>query len=82
MNDGPMFYLIHGVRSGYEDFTVEGIFTKEEDANDFVKELEKLPYMQAVAQPQFLPLQTVKELLVQDRLGAIAKVLQENLETE
>jgi hypothetical protein len=75
----PMFYLIHALRAGYDYFTVEGVFTKEEDANDWVKKLEALPYIQGVAKPQHLPLQTVKELMLDDRLGKLAEVLRERL---
>jgi hypothetical protein len=75
----PMFYLIHAIRAGYDSFTVEGIFTKLEDAEEWVKELEKLPYVEAVARPQHLPLQTVKMLILDDTLKELAEVLNERL---
>jgi hypothetical protein len=73
--DGPMFYLIHGIRAGYDDFTVEGVLSTREDAENWVKELEQLPYMQAVAPPQRLPLKTVIDLLVRDRLKQLAETI-------
>ena len=73
--DGPMFYLIHGLRAGYDDFTVEGVLSRREDAEAWVKELEQLPYMQVVARPQRLPLKTIIDLLVRDRLGKLANML-------
>ncbi len=73
--DGPMFYLIHGFRAGYDDFTVEGVLSTREDAENWVKELEQLPYMQAVAPLQRLPLKTVIDLLVRDRLKQLAETV-------
>ena len=73
----PMFYLIHGLRAGYDDFTVEGVLSLKADADAWVKELEALPYMVAVAPPQHVPLRTVVDLLMQDRWGRYPEKLVE-----
>lgn len=76
----PKFYVVYAFRYAREDFSIEGVFTKSEDAQALVDEVNASDLFESAGTcVQHLPYTAIIELLTKDRIADLAKVLSEHL---
>lgn len=74
----PTYAMVQLHRVGGEGFTVEGIFTRDQDALDFMEEMSTKSWAHSNSiMCQRLPLSTIVRILIKDKLGEIAVALGE-----
>lgn len=71
----PTFVVVHAIRVGDNKFTVEGIFSKDEDAEALRAALTASESIMAVPTPQRVPMKIIIDMLLEDRLQDLAKQL-------
>ncbi|SEG12810.1 hypothetical protein [Marinobacterium lutimaris] len=80
--DGAMVYMVQAVRAGFDDYQVEGVFTVSDDAFEYRQALLREGRFLDVAKPEYVPMKTVLDLLVRDRLGALSDQIKALLELQ
>ena len=76
MNDENKFFTVYAYRVYNEYWTIEGIYSKEEDAKAHQSELEANELVfESSTNVQLLPMGAIIEGLVRDRLGAMAEAI-------
>jgi len=74
--DEPIFFVVESVRYGSDLTTIEGIFTKREDAESMIAEIKSNSRVRHVLpRPYQMPMSQIVDRLTSARLGAIAKLL-------
>lgn len=81
------FYVVWALRCASDgnfmdnDFTIEAILSKKEDAELMEKVIEKKSFIvERATSIELLPIETITELLIKDRLGKMADVLRPIIE--
>ena len=69
----PQFHVVFVLRYEAEDFSVEGFFSKLEDAQQLASELRAAGSMKRVVDPLKMSMQDLMDRLAADRLGALAE---------
>lgn len=78
----PVFYVVEAISAswGRKEWEIVGIYSKKEEAEAFAEELKnKGDIVGGSVVTQLLPLNTIKNLLIRDRLKELTEPLQ-NLE--
>lgn len=71
-----LFYVVYAVRLGIREITMEGVFTDSSTAKRFCKAIDSsLAYFKNSSSMEALPLQTIIDISVGNRLGKLAEVL-------
>ena len=77
MTAKPNFYVVYAARPGSDNFTIEGIFSKHEDAEALRSYLQKdVANTTAIT---FAPMREILDHLAKERLGELAEPLRELL---
>ena len=69
------YHVVIAVVNHDDDWGVIGIFTKENDAEEFIAEKKKSGKFASVVNPQLLEMPVIIDLLVRDRLKELAEPL-------
>ena len=69
------YHVVMAVAHHDDDWGVIGVFTKENDAAEFIADQEKSGKFACVVRPQLLEMPVIIDLLVRDRLKEIAEPL-------
>lgn len=67
------FYAVEAYLNHSDDYELVGIFSKEDEANQFAEELRKSGRCAGVVSPQHLEMPVILEILVRDRLRELAE---------
>lgn len=75
----PCFHAVFAFSLGKDDWEIVGIFTKEDEANEYLASIHtcSAAHLHGAGVIEYLPMATILEILVKDRLGAVASAIEQ-----